>query len=194
VEEGDFVLLQVARLDQLKDHRTALRMMDVVKRRRPNARLLLIGEGPERSTIEDLLRRLHLGGHVRLVGLRTDVAHLLPGADAGLLTSISEGIPLTLIEAMAAGLPVVATRVGGNPEVVSDSATGLLAPAGDPAALAEQVLRLAETPELRQRLGEAGRQRARERFSEDRMLDDYQRLYRTMLTPRAAKVLAETPA
>ena len=126
------VLVQVARLDYLKDHATAVRAMAHLARERPDARLLLVGEGPERPLIEDLVGRLGLGAHVRLLGQRADVSRLLATADLALLTSISEGIPLTLIEAMAAGLPIVSTRVGGVAEVVEDGRTGLLAPSGDP--------------------------------------------------------------
>jgi glycosyltransferase involved in cell wall biosynthesis len=128
-----------------------------------------------------MIRQLDLEAYVRLLGLRTDVAQLVPGADLLLLTSISEGIPLSVIEGMAAGLPIVATRVGGVPEVVEDGVTGLLAPAGDAEALAERVVALAGDPELRGRLGDAGRRRALERFSEARMQEEYRRLYDEML-------------
>jgi glycosyltransferase involved in cell wall biosynthesis len=118
---------------------------------------------------------------VRLLGLRTDVARLLRAADLFLLTSVSEGVPLTVIEAMAAGLPVVATRVGGVSEVVEDGATGLLAPPGDAAALAEKVLTLADNCGLRVQMGARGRTRAAARFSETKMLAAYEHLYEEML-------------
>jgi glycosyltransferase involved in cell wall biosynthesis len=181
VGAGDFVLLQVARLDPLKDHLTALRTVERVVHDRPDARLVLVGEGPERAPVEDFIRRRQLAARVRLLGLRRDVARLLPAADACLLTSVDEGIPLTLIEAMAAGLPVVSTKVGGVDEVVVDGETGLLAPAGDDAALAEKVLRLAADADLRRRLGRQGRERAEALFSETRMLEAYAELYREML-------------
>jgi glycosyltransferase involved in cell wall biosynthesis len=177
----DLVIVQVARLDYLKDHATALRTLAEVLRHRPGAQLFLVGEGPERAPIEAAIRQLGLGERVRLLGLRKDVARFLFAADLFLLTSISEGIPLTLIEAMAAGLPVVSTRVGGVPEVVEDGRTGLLAPAGDAAALAGQILRLAADPALRERLGGQGRDRARALFAEPLMHANYDRLYREML-------------
>jgi glycosyltransferase involved in cell wall biosynthesis len=180
-EDGDFVIFQVARLDRLKDHATAVRTLARLVPRLPRARLVLVGEGPERGPIEELLRRENVGGHVRLLGLRKDVARLLPAADLFLLTSITEGIPLTVIEAMGAGLPVVATRVGGLTEVVEEGKAGLLAPAGDDSALAEQVCRLAHDPALREEMGRLGRARAVKLFSEERMLDGYARLYREML-------------
>ena len=110
-----------------------------------------------------------------------DVARLLAGADIFLLTSISEGIPLTLIEAMLAGLPIVATRVGGVPEVVQQDVTGLLAPAGDDNDLARQLLWLADYPERREEMGRLGRRRALAMFSEQEMVAHYEGLYREML-------------
>jgi glycosyltransferase involved in cell wall biosynthesis len=146
----------------------------------PSARLLLAGEGPEEGAIRDLVRGLGLTEYVRFLGLRTDVARLLGAVDLFLLTSVSEGIPLVLIEAMAAGLGVVSTNVGGVAEVVEDSRTGLLAPAAAASALADSLLRLAADPVLRDSLGHAGRERAFAVFSERRMHDGYMKLYDTM--------------
>jgi glycosyltransferase involved in cell wall biosynthesis len=175
--ESEFVIIQVARLDYLKDHATALRTMARVVGKAPQSRLILVGDGPERSAIESQVRALKLDDNVCLLGTRSDVDRLLPGADAFLLTSVSEGIPLTVIEAMAAGLPVVGTDVGGMNEVVVDSTTGFLTPSNDDAALADRLLRLAGDPYLRQRMGAAGRARAKDLFDEPRMCADYQRLY-----------------
>jgi glycosyltransferase involved in cell wall biosynthesis len=174
---ADFVLIQVARLDYLKDHATALRVLDRVRRANPSVRLVLVGEGPEWGPIEDLIDRLELRPFVRLLGLRRDVPRLLAAADVFLLTSVSEGIPLTVIEAMASGLPVVATRVGGLPEVVEEGTTGLLAPAGDAAGLGAHALTLAADPELRARMGRRGRQRAVDVFSEAGMVAAYRDAY-----------------
>ena len=144
-------------------------------------RLVLVGEGPNARAIETEIERLQLQPHVRLLGLRHDVPKMLAAADLFLLTSISEGIPLTVIEAMAAGLPVVSTNVGGVPEIVVEGQTGLLAPSGDAAGLAAAVSRLAGDAALRKQMGEAGRQRAAEVFSADKMHAAYDRLYAEML-------------
>jgi L-malate glycosyltransferase len=181
VGADDLVLIQVARLDYLKDHATAIRTMEHVGRRCPHARLILVGDGPERGMIEEMVRQRSLGGTVRLLGQRNDVPRLLAASDISLLTSISEGIPLTLIEAMAAEQPVVSTRVGGVAEIVLDSQTGLLAPSGDEAALADHILRLANDPTQRQQMGRLGRERAVALFSERTMHDHYDRVYREML-------------
>jgi len=180
VEPEDLVILQVARLDYLKDHTTALRTVERLAGRCP-VRLVLVGEGPELPAIREYIRQHRLEKAVILLGLRRDVARLLQAADLFLLTSISEGIPLTVIEAMAAGLPAVATAVGGVPEVIEDGRTGLLADAGDDAHLAELVLRLADDPGLRSQMGEAGRARTSELFSETKMHGQYLRLYQEML-------------
>jgi glycosyltransferase involved in cell wall biosynthesis len=181
VGPDDLVLLLVARLDYLKDHATALRTLERVIRQRPQTRLVLVGAGPERAKIEELVEQYQLANHLRFLGLRKDIPRLLRAADLFLLTSISEGIPLTLIEAMAGSLPVVATRVGGVGEVVAEDETGLLAPAGDDASLAGHILRLAADPDLRQAMGRQGRRRAEAMFSESQMHAQYLELYHNML-------------
>ncbi len=177
----DLALIQVARLDYLKDHATAIRTIERVARRCPRARLVIVGDGPERGAIEELVRHRSLAENVRFLGRRDDVPRLLAASDIVLLTSISEGIPLTLIEAMAAGRPVVSTRVGGVAEVVDDGQTGLLAPPGDDAGLAELVLRLAGDPGRRGDMGRAGRRRAGSLFSERQMHDRFRKCYDEML-------------
>ena len=184
LDAGDLMIIQVARLDPLKDHATAIRAVERVVARRPEARLVLVGEGPETASIRDLTRQSGLGPNVRFLGLRADVARLLSAADIGLLTSVSEGIPLAVIEVMAAGKPIVSTDVGGVCEVVEDGRTALLAPSGDDAVLAEHILRLAADPALREQMGRLGRERAESVFSERRMHDGYLRLYEDMLRDR----------
>jgi glycosyltransferase involved in cell wall biosynthesis len=177
VAPHDFVVIQVARLVEIKDHQTALKAMQGV----PNARLVIVGEGPEEQAIRDGIARLNLGERVRLLGLRSDVPRLLRAADVFLLTSINEGIPLTIIEAMGAGLPVVSTAAGGVGEVVLDGETGLLAPVGDAEGLVRHLGRLSVDESLRRTMGERGRERAFAHFSEEQMLSAYERLYREML-------------
>jgi glycosyltransferase involved in cell wall biosynthesis len=181
VEPSDLVLIQVARLDYLKDHATAVRTLERVVAQRSATKLVLVGEGPEREKIETEVHQRRLTEHVRFLGLRTDVSRLVPAADLFLLTSISEGIPLTLIEAMSVGVPVVSSGVGGVGEVVQDGQTGLLAPAGDDRALAEHVLSLANDPSRRGEMGRLGRERAAAVFSEKQMHAAYRGLYEDML-------------
>lgn len=175
------VAIQVARLDYLKDHCTAVRAAERIRQKLPDFQLLVVGEGPERLKIEAEIAARQLAGCVRLLGLRTDVRRLLAAADLFLLTSISEGIPVTLIEAMGARLPVVATAVGGIKEVVQTEETGLVAPAGDDAALAAAAVKLLTDCRAAQSYGAAGRVRAEAMFSEDDMHAQYVRLYESML-------------
>ena len=183
VSDDDVVMLQVARLDRMKDHATAIRTLRRVLLRRSDVKLVIAGDGPEFSTIREMVRQDGLESHVRLLGPRSDVARLLAAADLFLLTSIAEGVPLAIIEAMAAGLPVVATDVGGVAEVVADGETGLIASPGDDARLAQRLLQLAADPALRRTLGQRGRRRAETFFSEQQMHAAYARLYAEMLVP-----------
>lgn len=179
--KGDFVIIQVARLNRLKDHSTALRALQVLRATVPGAHLVLVGEGEERETLERETAGLGLSPYVHFLGVRSDVPRLLHGADTFLLSSISEGIPLTLIEAMATALPCVSTSVGGVPEVVVDGETGLLAPARDANSLAAHLTLLAADQALRTRLGRAGRSQAESHFDAGAMHARYRALYRSML-------------
>lgn len=178
---ADFVVIQVARLDPVKDHVTAVKTMQWVVRQQPNARLLLVGEGAEQPSIETEITSRGLAPYVRLLGMRDDVAYLLQAADLFLLTSTNETIPVAVIEAMCAGLPVVATRVGGMPEVVIDGETGLLRPSGDSEALAAAILHLMEVHALASEMGCRGRRRAEEFFSDWQMSSRYENCYQEML-------------
>ncbi len=184
VRPDDLVVIQVARLDYLKDHVTAVETHKHVLARRPDAKLVLVGEGPERPKIEEAIRARGMEPSVLLMGLRKDIPRLVRASDVFLLTSISEGIPLTLIEAMAARKPVVSTRVGGVGEVVDEGKTGLLAPSGDAEALAGHILSLADNSSMRSEYGRLGRLRAEELFSETQMMERYDRLYRETIGPR----------
>ena len=177
----EIAIVQVARLNRLKDHATAIRAMQRLRSAAPRARLLLAGEGEERPAIERLIGELGVSDCVRLLGTRRDVPRLLQGAEIFLLTSVSEGIPLTLIEAMATGLPCVATRVGGVPEVVQDRHTGRLAAPQDHAAIAGLLAELAAQPAQRQALGKAGLERARQLFDHGQMHARYGSAYRQMI-------------
>jgi sugar transferase (PEP-CTERM/EpsH1 system associated) len=179
--EDDFVIAQVARLDAIKDHATAIRTIQRVADRLDRARLILVGDGPQHDAIVAEIDRRGMGEQVRMLGLRHDIAQLLAAADVFLLTSVSEGIPVTVLEAMAVGLPVVSTDVGGMAEIVRPGKTGFLVPAGDDAWLADAILDLAGDPALRARLGQAGRNRVETVFSQEQMHAAYARLYEEMI-------------
>ncbi len=166
----------VGRLDPVKDHAGLLAAFALVAE--ASAMLVIVGEGPCRSPLETRVRALGLGERVRLLGERGDVALLLRGLDVFVLPSLGEGISNTLLEAMATGLPVVATRVGGNPELVEDGVNGRLVPPADPGALAGALAEYLADPALRALHGKTSRQLAVERFGLDRMAARYRKLYR----------------
>ena len=141
----------------------------------------MVGDGPERPALEVAIAAAGLGEAVWLAGDRVDVPALLGAMDLFLLPSLGEGISNTVLEAMAAGLPVIATHVGGNPELVIEGETGHLVPVGDPAALAAAVLPLLDDPARRRAFGEAARQSVRERFDWPRTVAGYLAVYDEVL-------------
>jgi sugar transferase (PEP-CTERM/EpsH1 system associated) len=167
----------VARLSPEKDVETLLRATALVLRTWPDFRLNIVGDGVSRRKLEELAAQLELGDHVCFFGEVQGIPDLLSQAAMFVLPSLTEGISLTLLEAMAGGLPVVATAVGGNPEVVKDGETGLLVEPRSPKPLAEAISRLHTHPELARQMGAAGRRRAEECFDVRRMIGQYESLY-----------------
>jgi glycosyltransferase involved in cell wall biosynthesis len=168
-------IMTVGRLAPPKDPLTLVHALPMLEPR-PYS-LAFVGDGPDRRAIEEELRASGLADQVALSGERRDVPRLLAAADVFVLSSRSEGAPLSILEAMAAGLPVVASDVGGIGELVADGETGLLVPPGDPARLALALARVLDDRALRERLGAAGRARARERFDIDALRSAHLDLY-----------------
>jgi glycosyltransferase involved in cell wall biosynthesis len=175
IDDSTFVVGTVARLDPVKDLETLVRAIGSPATRRP-VTLLVIGDGPERSRIEAAARESGGGASVRFLGHRDDARDLLSACDVYANSSISEGISLTILEAMAAGLPVVATQVGGTPEIV-DASCGRLVPSRDAERLATTLGQLANDSALRAALGRTARARVEERFTLDRMIAQYRDTY-----------------
>jgi len=178
LDERAFVVTTVARLDPVKDLGTLLDAFAIVRKRAPGARLVIVGDGPERQRLEARASQDDLAGSVRITGYRSDVRALLPAADVYASSSISEGVSITILEAMATGIPVVATAVGGTPEILSDGTGGILVPSRDPARMAAAIIALAEDHRRRGALAAAARRRLETSFTIDRMVDDYARSYR----------------
>ncbi len=176
IAKDAFVVGTVGRLDPVKNLPALLRAHAVVNARHPNAHLVIVGDGPEQAMLDQEARRLGISDAVTFAGHRGDARFLMSGFDVYVNCSTYEGVSLTILEAMAATLPVVATRVGGNPEVVIDHETGLLVP-GQARAVADAVLALAADPLRRHILGEAGRWRVKRHFSLDRMAQQYAGFY-----------------
>jgi glycosyltransferase involved in cell wall biosynthesis len=165
----------VARLDPVKNLATLIDAIGQVAGRR-RAGLLVIGDGPERQALETIARESAVPAATRFLGHRDDAREWLAACDVYANSSVSEGVSLTILEAMAAGLPVVATAVGGTPEVVDESC-GRLVPPRSARAMADAIMALAESPALRRDLGRAARARVEDRFTIDRMVADYRAVY-----------------
>lgn len=167
----------VGRLDPVKDQARLVHAFAALAPRRPEVALVIAGDGPCRLTLERMVADLELQDRVRLLGDRRDIPAILAALDVFVLPSIAEGISNTILEAMATGLPVVATAVGGNPELVKPGISGMLVPVSDPIALAAAIENYVDDGHLRDLHGKGGRQRATERFSLGRMADAYTHLY-----------------
>jgi glycosyltransferase involved in cell wall biosynthesis len=176
-QQDDVLLGTVGRLDPVKELPTMIRAVAIVRASGVRCRLAIVGSGPAASALAELSQALNLGDAVGLVGYRNDIGSMLAAFDLYLNSSIHEGVSLTLLEAMAAGLPIIATRVGGNPEVVIHGQTGLLIPPRDAQALADAIRALLRSPNHRQAMGHAARARVVEQFSVDRMVRSYHQSY-----------------
>ncbi len=170
-------VVTVARLSPAKDIATLLQAMALAVKSIPDLRLEIAGAGPCGPELRQLATDLNLNEQVHFLGETQAVPALLARASLFVLPSRSEGISLTLLEAMARGLPVLACRVGGNPEVVDDGVTGRLVPAGDPQALAQEMAALLSDPDRARQWGQAGRRRVEDKFDIGRMVAQYEQLY-----------------
>ena len=185
VPEGAFVVGVVARLSPVKDHATLLRAIASLREQIPGLRCVLVGDGPERPAIEALAESLGIRDIVHLAGERTQPPNLHGLFEVSVLCSTSEAFPNSVLEAMAAARPVVATDVGGTPDAVRQGTTGLLVPPSDPSRLADAILRLYNEPAQRSKLGTAGCVAARAGYSADAVIRQVEALY-TRLAGRAA--------
>lgn len=172
----------VGRLSPEKGQALLLEALSLLTAKGLRVQVVFFGEGPLRQALQERCAQLNLGAQVRFAGLRRDLHHWLPCFDLFALPSAWEGLSMALLEAMAAGLPVVATGVGGSPEVVVDGVTGLLVPPGDAAALANALTRLAQDPDLRHEMGAAGKQRVEAQFSLSSTVAALNNLYEELLS------------
>ena len=184
----DPVIMHVANLAPVKGHQYLLAAMKVVKQEFPRAKLLLIGGDESAGAVHRWVEEMDLKGEVLFLGKRRDVRALLPQADVCVMPSLSEGMSNAILEYMAAGKAVVATAVGGNPELIEDGKTGVLVPAADTARLRDAILRLLRDEGLRHSLGANAREKVRRDFSMSAMLKNYEDLYRSFF-PVSRKIL-----
>lgn len=193
-KEGPLVGV-VARLQPEKGVCIFLDSVERVTRNCPDARYVVVGDGPLRPALEHLAGRLGVADRVRFLGFRERARAMLPALDILAVPSLTEGAPLVVLEAMAAGVPIVATAVGGIPEQIRHGREGLLVAPGDPHALSEAILTLIHDPERAHRLAEAGRRRALVDFSYHRMLGEVEDVYRRAIGVSAlGTVEKNTPA
>jgi glycosyltransferase involved in cell wall biosynthesis len=181
IPQDSFVIGWVGRMTGVKDTGAVLRIAAAVRDRGVDAALCLVGDGPEHEQLEQLARELRIARHVYFVGYQAEVAPYYELFDAFVLPSVNEGTPVSAIEALASGTPVVANRVGGVPDVVRDGLDGFLVEPGDVEGAADRLVELARDASLARRLGAAGKERVLDRYSVERLVDDVDRLYRSLL-------------
>jgi glycosyltransferase involved in cell wall biosynthesis len=177
IDECDRVILFVGRLEFQKGHHVLLDAMPAIRKAFPSVKLICAGKGSLRKELERKVRALALQDSARFVGYPQDIRDWLSIADLTVLPSFHEGLPVTPIESLASGKPVVATEVDGTPEVVIDGKTGLTVPPGDPQRLAEAICRLLGDPQLARRLAEQGRQWVLSNFSVERLVQRTEQFY-----------------
>jgi glycosyltransferase involved in cell wall biosynthesis len=176
-----FLTAWLGRMTEIKRADVLLAAFTRLRETVPDAHLLVVGDGPLREELEALARELGVAASCHFTGFRSDVGSIYAAADAVVLTSANEGTPVSVIEAQAAGLPVVSTDVGGVRDIVADGRSGFVVAPGDVDAVAERLGRLAHNPALRAELGRAGRERTGTRYSVPRLVRDVDLLYRELL-------------
>jgi glycosyltransferase involved in cell wall biosynthesis len=187
-----FVVAWLGRMTEIKRADDLLRAFARLLPTVPDGYLLVVGDGPLRAELEALAAELGIAASCRFIGFRSDVGAIYAASDTVVLTSANEGTPVSVIEAQAAGLPVVSTDVGGVRDIVADGLSGFVVPPGDVDAIAERLARLARDPALRAEMGRVGRERTGERYSVPRLVRDVDLLYRELLAqaePRSRRVV-----
>jgi glycosyltransferase involved in cell wall biosynthesis len=196
VPDDRFLVGWIGRMTGVKRGADVLRAFRLLRDQGVDATLCMVGDGPEREQLEALASNLGLMHDCLFAGYQEDVGPFFAAFDAFLLPSANEGTPVTAIESIASGCPVVATRVGGVPDVVEEGVDGFMVEPGDLEAIADRLGRLAADPELRARMGAAGRQRVLPRYAVERLVDDVDSLYRSLLARKGVTVTsapARTP-
>lgn len=175
--ENTVIVGNVSALRPQKDHRTLIAAMRKVVDKVPEVVLVIAGDGESREELQDYVRQLHLTKNIRFLGYRSDVKELLTQFDFFVLSSLYEGLPLCVLEAMAAGLAVVATDVEGTNELIRNNKTGFLSPSRQPEQLADVIIDVATDSVLRKRMGEAGRQLVTTEYDFEKMVGKYASFY-----------------
>lgn len=180
-EDKAITLIHVSNFRPVKRVEDIVYAMCVLTKTIPNARLILVGDGPDRHRVERLIDKLGLNKNIRMMGYRNDIPELLRCADALVMASETESAPLTILEAMSIGLPVIASKVGGIPEQVQDGYNGFLVPTKRPGAIAEAAVKLNDDVKLQMKMGENARNTVLEKYTVDKVLDQYTKIYESVL-------------
>ena len=182
LKKDDKVLISVGRLFEAKGYPYLIEAIKILKKKHPDIKLLVLGDGPEGKKIKEHIKELKLEKNILLLGQKESISEYLNASDVFVMSSLWEGLPIALLEAMAGGLPVVATRVGGVPEVVEDVKSGFLVELKNPRGLAEKIVKMLEmSEEERRKMGERGRKIVEKKFSIERMIKEYENLYQKLL-------------
>jgi len=189
--ESHIVLIVVARLHSGKGHRVLLQALHLLTRIHPNLRLVCVGEGEEEAELKNLCHAFALESHVKWMGHQSNIPEWLAAADINVLPTHYEGLPLTILEAMAAGLPTVASAVGGIPDAIESGVSGLLVPPGEPGALASALSTLIRSAATRARMADAARARVTLHFDLSQQVRNTENMYlelcRALSAPRAIR-------
>jgi len=176
-KKEDFIIGIVARLDSIKNHKTLFFAFKEIVKNYPQVKLIIVGDGPLREELKEKSYQLGIKNKVIFMGERDNVPEILKTFDIFVLPSLNEGMSNTILEAMATGIPVIASNVGGNPELVIDGETGFLFPTNDVESLVQKIKTYILYPELEQKHGYNARKRVEEKFSLDQMVRRYEELY-----------------
>lgn len=176
-QDDALIIISIAELHERKGLKYLIKAMSEVVAKYPNIKLAIVGEGPERSELENLIKKLNLENHVILLGRKSDIPKLLKSSDIFVLPSIREAFGLVNLEAMLTPLPIIATKVGGIPEIVTDKKTGFLVETESEKALSEALIKLLSSPKTRQKMALEGQKRVIELFDAKKMAEKYEKIY-----------------
>ncbi|MGQ0793010.1 MAG: glycosyltransferase [Deltaproteobacteria bacterium] len=180
-DDAPLVVGSVGTLRPVKGYEYLIAAAAIVRREFPRVKFVIVGDGPLRGSLEGTARRLGLVGNIEFLGFRSDIAQLLQTFDIFALSSLTEGVSISILEAMAASKPVIATDVGGNPEVVENGKTGILTPSQNPEKMAEAIALLLKNRQMRTEFAAAARERVERLFSLDAMINGYDEIYSGIL-------------
>ncbi len=179
--DGDLVVATMSRLIEAKNHQMLIKAFPSVLEKVPNAKLMIVGDGEYRTELESLALECKIGTRVVFTGLRDDIKDILAFVDVLSLMSFYEGTSMTLLEGMAAGLPIVASNISGNKYLVDDNVSGFLIPLDEPGLLSECLVRLLMDKNIRSKMGREGKKNLSERFSREKMSMKYAEIYTNLL-------------